>query len=352
MSPVVEAVSHRTFPVIGERSGMVVAAGGCVALVGGDDPVAHATVVQALEQASGPADAVEALHRWFGTASDPDAPSCVVVALAGLDVVVHGDLEVAIDDGGDGPVRRLQSAPRQPITTRLSPASTLRVGSTGVPTGADRFDRLDAGVLAADGVVLSFEAVEDPPTHIEPEGHDVGDADEMGDDWPAPEPPPDPPTAAASVVERRPSLLGGRHRESPSIEGVMCARHHFNDPRARFCGQCGIAMHHASIVVVRRPRPVLGQLVFDTGETFQLSSDVVVGRNAGEDSLVSGGDARSLVPGGDTSALSRTHAEIRLRGWDAVLSDRGSLNGTFVWERSAQRWRRPPPRCFRGAPDR
>lgn len=332
---------------IGDRSGCVVAGPHAVAFVGGDDPVMQAIVARLVELATDPSDAVEQAERLLGDGGRA-RPPCVVVSLApDAVVVVHGEPGVVVHDRGDGPTRQLASAPGMPLRTNLAAGATLVVGAATRHQSDDTTDRLVIGTVAADGFSLvdETEHIDETVMPSDDDGPEPGLESKLDDEridrWAAPVPPAVPPSIPAGA--RRLSVLGGRTSEAPTIEGIMCSRQHFNDPRARFCGSCGIAMHHASIVMVRRPRPTLGQLVFDTGETFQLADDVVVGRNAGDDSLVTGGDARSLVPSGDTSALSRTHAEIRVRGWDVVLTDRSSLNGTFVWERPAQRWRRLEP---------
>ncbi|MGB5758004.1 MAG: FHA domain-containing protein [Acidimicrobiales bacterium] len=41
--------------------------------------------------------------------------------------------------------------------------------------------------------------------------------------------------------------------------------------------------------------------------------------------------------------MSSRHAEIRLQGWDPVLVDLTSTNGTFVWHREPGAWDRCRP---------
>jgi RND superfamily putative drug exporter len=38
--------------------------------------------------------------------------------------------------------------------------------------------------------------------------------------------------------------------------------------------------------------------------------------------------------------MSRVHAELRPRGSDLVVIDRGSTNGTFVWDEASRAWQR------------
>ena len=129
----------------------------------------------------------------------------------------------------------------------------------------------------------------------------------------------------------------------PLVPGVRCSRHHHNDPRARFCATCGVSMAQSSILVVDGPRPSLGVLVFGDGVSVPLDRPVVVGRNAETDPRVRSGAACGLTLGDRSGHLSRLHAELLLDGWDVQLVDRGSTNGTFVYDDERRSWQRLPP---------
>lgn len=166
-------------------------------------------------------------------------------------------------------------------------------------------------------------------------------------------------SAPASGPLPPPSVLGAAPEETPgppsvrlrsdleprpvTVTGVSCGRGHFNDPAARFCRVCGLAMHQTSRVETKGHRPPLGVLVWDHGGADQIETDLVIGREPQNDPLVASGEAEGLVPAGEVASLSRIHAEIRLEGWTAKLTDRGSSNGTFVWEPEQSRWRRLSP---------
>ncbi len=130
------------------------------------------------------------------------------------------------------------------------------------------------------------------------------------------------------------------HEEHSRVLGLNCARGHFNDPRARYCAVCGIQMGQTSFVLVEGDRPPLGVLVLDNGESHPLVTDLIVGRQPGSDTAIQLGRARSVVPGGDASGLSRVHAELRLVEWEVQLIDRQSTNGTYVWSVELNSWQR------------
>ncbi len=133
--------------------------------------------------------------------------------------------------------------------------------------------------------------------------------------------------------------------EAPSeeVEGVHCARGHFNDPRARYCAVCGIGMVQGTVRLTRGERPPLGVLLLSTGRSVPLTTDLILGREPdAEPSVVSGSALGITLAGNDVLTVGRVHAEVRLRGWDAFLIDR-SRNGTFVWDDTTQAWRRIEP---------
>ena len=41
--------------------------------------------------------------------------------------------------------------------------------------------------------------------------------------------------------------------------------------------------------------------------------------------------------------MSRVHAELQPSGWDVVVLDRGSTNGTFIWHEQSKAWQRLVP---------
>jgi pSer/pThr/pTyr-binding forkhead associated (FHA) protein len=74
---------------------------------------------------------------------------------------------------------------------------------------------------------------------------------------------------------------------------------------------------------------------------YAVDAAYLVGRMPEVDARVTSGGMRAL--GIDTSgAVSRVHAEIRVDGWDALLVDAGSRNGTFVCAPGEQGWTQLP----------
>jgi hypothetical protein len=115
------------------------------------------------------------------------------------------------------------------------------------------------------------------------------------------------------------------------VDGVLCARNHFNDPNVQYCRQCGIAMVQLTQRIQKGPRPPLGVLLLDDGTGFTLDKDYVVGREPVLDGDVAAGRARPLRipdPGG---TVSRLHLRISLIGWEIEVRDINSSNGSVVY---------------------
>ena len=96
-------------------------------------------------------------------------------------------------------------------------------------------------------------------------------------------------------------------------------------------------------ILVDGRRPPLGLLVLDIGSTFVLDDNYLRGRNPEVDEAVIRSELRPIRLDDDSGTLSRVHAEIRLDGWDVLLLDRGSANGTYIANAGQQGWNRLPP---------
>jgi hypothetical protein len=127
------------------------------------------------------------------------------------------------------------------------------------------------------------------------------------------------------------------------VRGVYCKNRHFNDPRQLFCAVCGINMVQQTPVLVEGVRPPLGVVVLDDGSVFQLDTPYLLGRDPNADERVSGGDFRGLPIIDQSNQVSRVHARLELRGWDVVLIDNNSTNGTFIHVPKTPDWQRMPP---------
>ncbi len=133
---------------------------------------------------------------------------------------------------------------------------------------------------------------------------------------------------------------GGDVEDQAMVQGIVCSRHHLNNPEANYCSVCGVSMVHVTHNLVTGPRPPLGFMVFDDGSTFTLDLDDVLGR---EPETADERSMRSIPLDDPERTISRVHAEVRLEGWEVKLVDRGSSNGSFVWDEPGRRWHRLDP---------
>jgi hypothetical protein len=114
------------------------------------------------------------------------------------------------------------------------------------------------------------------------------------------------------------------------VDGVLCANGHFTDPEAWSCRVCGIGLEKPPAHFERRPRPPLGELVFDDGTRIPLDGDYVLGREPALDGDVLTGQARPLRINDPNGTVSRLHLKISLVGWHVEVSDLGSANGSVI----------------------
>lgn len=178
-----------------------------------------------------------------------------------------------------------------------------------------------------------------------PAAGDITDPGVAGDRTLEPEPlayvpPPAPPTSYGPATGpdtpagASATAAGGapaEHKEGALIIlGVYCKNGHFGAPDARSCAVCGVTISRRSAVPQPGPRPPLGVLVLDDGATVEVDGDYVIGRDPARDPSVAAGDARPLRIVDAESTVSRVHARLHLEGWQVLLTDLGSANGTRI----------------------
>ena len=152
-----------------------------------------------------------------------------------------------------------------------------------------------------------------------------------------------PPLPIAGVKQAAPRPGAAQAPSHVVVKGFRCSRNHHNDPRVSFCSVCGIRMDQRTGVLIDGRRPPLGLLVLDIGSTFVLDDNYLLGRNPEVDEAVIRSRLRPIRLDDDSGTLSRVHAEIRLEGWDVLLIDRGSANGTYIAASGQAGWNRLAP---------
>lgn len=265
------------------------------------------------------ASPTELLGRVGPNLADPQGapwPPFVVLAARGAEVVavVHGPVEVMVEH--EGSEDRLYGGDEAGswLTRLLHAVSAVRVGKTGDDEGpAD----LRLGVIKANGFVLlpsgapvaalGGAATGGPGAQGGPLGRPAGE------------------TAAASSSPRADDLTVA---DQPAFDADATVADRLD---GELSGGAGAGAPAA---------PAIGKLTWDNGEVHEFSGAVLVGRDVTLDEGVMEGQLGSMVPGGQNDSMSRVHAELRPHGDEVVVLDRGSTNGTFLWDDASKVWQR------------
>lgn len=237
-----------------------------------------------------------------GVKDGPWPPFSLVTSApgGGLAVLVHGPTEVTVEREGGSPVT-VKAEGRWSLRV-VKGAHRVRLG--GRDHNAGGLADLRAGVLPAAGAILVRSDDDREPK-------DKG------------EPPP-----ALAAAERYPAHVLPADEIATTMAPAAGAT---------------VASPPDTDEDVEGERPPVIAITWDRGDTDLIHRNTVVGRDPVGDPAVSGGEADALVPRGKSEGMSRIHADMKVIGWEVLLSDRGSTNGTFVWDDEHQAWQRLEP---------
>lgn len=113
---------------------------------------------------------------------------------------------------------------------------------------------------------------------------------------------------------------------SAALTGVVCPAGHGNPLEREVCARCGAPLRGAALRRVARPD--LGMLSLPDGTRHQLRGVMLIGRSPRGD-RAAGADVPTLITVDDKD-VSRTHARVRTEGWQVLVEDLGSTNGTTL----------------------
>ena len=133
-----------------------------------------------------------------------------------------------------------------------------------------------------------------------------------------------PPRQAVQRPRAQPGGEAGPHRAHLAVQ---CPTGHLNPPHAMACRSCGRPI---TAEPIRVDSIELGQFRFSTGAVVPVVGPLLIGRSpkVTSESTNSFPELVSVPsPGQD---ISRTHVEIRVEGWQVLVVDRGSTNGTVI----------------------
>jgi len=209
-------------------------------------------------------------------------------------------------------------------------------GQTYRHTGDGTFTRYDLAPRVLEEAAANDHGAVDPdPTPVSSADMTHESASEPAA---APTPPPIPtplPRTPGTAEPSAPSRVVSLEPDPVHVRGLMCQRDHLVHPEARMCPLCGDNMQNRSIVVNSDgtvgdmgPRPPLGVVILPDGRSYQLERTTIVGRAPEVHPDVVAGDADSIRV--DDSELSRAHLRFVLDGWQVLVEDLGSTNGSWL----------------------
>ena len=124
-----------------------------------------------------------------------------------------------------------------------------------------------------------------------------------------------------------PGSPGTAPPRSGEVRAVRCPAGHANPPTATTCRLCGQAVTDTTVMTI--PRPVIARLVFDSGLIVDVDRPQLIGRRPSSPPEAEEIPNLVTIPSPD-SEISRAHAAVRVEGWDVLVEDVGSTNGTEV----------------------
>jgi hypothetical protein len=199
-----------------------------------------------------------------------------------------------------------QAVPRQPAA--LAPAVDDPIAALAA---------IQAAAVGADGELLQAP---DAPSPAASDAVPVSDVLEPTD--------PDvtlPPPVAEVLVQ---AMSEDDDQRVSLVDAKLCGNGHPNPPAVAMCGVCGEFLAPGASSLVHVPRPSLGRLQLDDGELVELDQELLIGRNPDRDTDPQRRRLRRVRLHGDK--VSRSHLEIRFQGWEVLVADCGSMNGSFV----------------------
>ncbi len=230
---------------------------------------------------------------------------------------------------------------------------------------------MDVGAMSRTGSPIQV-ATQASDSASQASGSTVGDLmdsagyDLMERDWPVGRRPLD-----IEIVDLRPVA------SPPSIATKLCPKQHPNNPDADRCTTCRREIAAATPVLSMEPRPV-ARLLLEDGTAIDIAHRLIIGRSPRDELPADSPDVGSAAnhdpagpdpvagphaiedlngapddAGTDTLSVtgpqvSRRHLMLDVQGWQLLIRDAGSTNGTFL-SRPGERGRQRVP-AGRAAP--
>jgi hypothetical protein len=140
--------------------------------------------------------------------------------------------------------------------------------------------------------------------------------------------------AAAEPVDTGPTSVPSPDDgiQDSAILAVLCQNRHANPPNSVSCRVCGSPLGRRVPQFVAGP--VLAVLRASDGSTAEVDRPVLIGRAPSPDRSSSRSPRLMTVPSANHD-ISRTHLEVAPQGWQIVVTDLNSTNGTVLARQGA-----------------
>jgi hypothetical protein len=219
--------------------------------------------------------------------------------------------------------------PTEPLSDVVAP-SPSELPQHGAPEPVVEIDGAAATEHTAELSVDEIAALQSADTQLLPSPFDGPEA-EVHRDVAAPTDAtaPDSASDAAEPVDAGPTSVPSPDDgiQDSAILAVLCQNRHANPPSSMSCRVCGSPLGRRVPQFVAGP--ILAVLRASDGSTAEVDRPVLIGRAPSPDRSSSRSPRLMTVPSANHD-ISRTHLEVAPAGWQIVVTDLNSTNGTVL----------------------
>jgi hypothetical protein len=219
--------------------------------------------------------------------------------------------------------------PTEPLSDVVAP-SPSELPQHGAPELVVEIDGAAATEHTAELSVDEIAALQSADTQLLPSPFDGPEA-EVHRDVAAPTDAtaPDSASDAAEPVDAGPTSVPSPDDgiQDSAILAVLCQNRHANPPSSMSCRVCGSPLGRRVPQFVAGP--ILAVLRASDGSTAEVDRPVLIGRAPSPDRSSSRSPRLMTVPSANHD-ISRTHLEVAPAGWQIVVTDLNSTNGTVL----------------------
>jgi FHA domain len=219
--------------------------------------------------------------------------------------------------------------PTEPLSDVVAP-SPSELPQQAAPEPVVEMDGAAATEHTAELSVDEIAALQSADTQLLPSPFDGPEAEVHRDvDAPTDATASDSASDAAETVDAGPTSVPSPDDgiQDSAILAVLCQNRHANPPSSMSCRVCGSPLGRRVPQFVAGP--ILAVLRASDGSTAEVDRPVLIGRAPSPDRSSSRSPRLMTVPSANHD-ISRTHLEVAPAGWQIVVTDLNSTNGTVL----------------------